>query len=172
MVHLYSTLSQETSSLNTNKSKMPAAGMGTKESPGHIALWLISLGIQKDRILQFLHKHKTVDQAAKYIRQRFMAARSQSESRQDLDSKFTPVKYESIRQTQGESFTMHQVPNLQPLHDKSRYQHRINPSQYHKPTFAAIDTLLTRLASATASTTSQLCQPFVKSGTILDTTSP
>ena len=99
-----------------------------------------------------------------------MAARSQSESRQDLDSKFTPVKYESIRQTQGESFTMHQVPNLQPLHDKSRYQHRINPSQYHKPTFAAIDTLLTRLASATASTTSQLCQPFVKSGTILDTT--
>ena len=146
MVHLYSTLSQETSSLNTNKTKMPAAGMGTKESPGHIALWLISLGNQKDRILQFLgsdalHKHKTVDHAAKYIRQRFMAARSQSESRQDLDSKFTPVKYESIRQTQGESFTRHQVPNLQPLHDKSRYQHRIqNPPQYHKSTFAAIDT--------------------------------
>ena len=142
MVHLYSTLSQETSSLNTNKSKMPAAGMGTKESPGHIALWLISLGIQKDRILQFLgsdalHKHKTVDQAAKYIRQRFMAARSQS---QDLDSKFTPVKYESIRQTQGESFTRHQVLNLQPLHDKSRYQYRINPLQYHMSTFAAIDT--------------------------------
>ena len=72
MVHLYSTLSQETSSLNTTKTKMPAAGMGTKESPGHIALWFISLGIQKDRILQFLgsdalHKHKTVDQAAKYI---------------------------------------------------------------------------------------------------------
>ena len=145
MVHLYSTLSQETSSLNTNESKMPAAGMGTKESPGRIALWLISLGIQKDRILQFLgsdalHKHKAVDQAAKYFRQRFMAARSQSESRQDLDSKFTPVNYESIRQTQGESFTRHQVPNLQPLHDKSRYQHRINPSQYHNSTFAAIDT--------------------------------
>ena len=33
-----------------------------------------------------------------------------------------------------------QAPNLQPLHDKSRYQHRINPSQYHKSTFAAIDT--------------------------------
>ena len=145
MVHLYSTLSQETSSLNTNKSKMPAAGMGTKESPDHSALWLISLDIQKDRILQFLgndaHKHKTVDQAAKYIRQRFMAARSQSEFHQDLDSEFTPVKYESIRQTQGESFTRHQIPNLQPLHDKSRYQHRIqNPPQYHKSTFTAIDT--------------------------------
>ena len=89
---------------------MPAAGMGTKESPGHIALWLISLVNQKHRILQFLgsdalHKRKTVDHAAKYIRQRFMAARSQSESRQDLDSKFTLVEYESIRQTQGEFFT-------------------------------------------------------------------
>ena len=38
------------------------------------------------------------------------------------------------------------------------------------PDHAISGTLLTRLASATASTTSQLCQPFVKSGTILDTT--
>ena len=97
--------------------------MGTKESPGHIALWLISWSTQKDWILQFLaseayHKHKTVDHAAKYIRQRFMAARSQNESRQVLDSKFTPVVYDSIRQTQGEFFTRQQVPNLQPLHNK------------------------------------------------------
>ena len=29
---------------------------------------------------------------------------------------------------------------MQPLHDKSHYQHLINPSQYYKSTFAAIDT--------------------------------
>ena len=38
------------------------------------------------------------------------------------------------------------------------------------PDHAISSALLTRLASATASTTSQLCQPFVKSGNILDTT--
>ena len=45
---------------------MPVSGYGTRESPGHIALWLISLGSQKEAIQQWrkddLSKYKAIDQ--------------------------------------------------------------------------------------------------------------
>ena len=44
VVHLHALLSEETSNTSNNKMKMPPSGYGTRESPGHIALWLISLG--------------------------------------------------------------------------------------------------------------------------------
>ena len=76
--------------------------------PGHIALWIISLGHQKDAVLQWLGKdellkHNTVAFAVKYIRSKLMEARSQSEARQDLDAKLTPIRYDEIRHTQAES---------------------------------------------------------------------
>ena len=54
MPHLYDLLSEETSNTSNNKSKMPVSGYGTRETPGHIALWLISLGSQKETIQQLL----------------------------------------------------------------------------------------------------------------------
>ena len=54
MLHLYDLLSEETSNTSNNKSKMPVSGYGTRETPGHIALWLISLGSQKETIQQLL----------------------------------------------------------------------------------------------------------------------
>ena len=44
MLHLYDLLSHDSSNISNNASKMPVSGMGTRESPGHISLWLISLG--------------------------------------------------------------------------------------------------------------------------------
>jgi hypothetical protein len=98
-------------------SKIPAPGYGTRDSPGHIALWLISLGTQKDSILQWLGKdelikHKTIESAVKFIRARLMEGRAQSESRQDFDAKLTPIRYEDLRHTQGESHTRLQTSTL------------------------------------------------------------
>ena len=50
MLHLYALLSEDTSNTSNNQMKMPISGYGTLESPGHIALWLISLGSQKQAI--------------------------------------------------------------------------------------------------------------------------
>jgi hypothetical protein len=112
--HLHDLLSEETSNISTNKAKMPVTSYGTKDSPGHIALWILSLGSQKEALLQWLgkdelQKHKTLEPCIKYIRVKLNEARSQSEARHDLDAKLTPVRYEEIRATQGESFTRHQV---------------------------------------------------------------
>ena len=114
LLNLHDLLGEETSNHSNNKSKMPSETYGTKDSPGHIALWIISLGHQKEAILQWLGKdelvkHKTVAHAVKYIRSKLMEARSQSEARQDLDAKLTPIKYEEIRHTQAESYQRHQV---------------------------------------------------------------
>ena len=114
LINLHDILSEEKSNCSNNTSKMPSETYGTKDSPGHIALWIISLGHQKDAVLQWLGKdelvkHKTVALAVKYIRAKLMEARSQSEARQDLDSKLTPIRYEEIRHTQAESFQRSQV---------------------------------------------------------------
>ena len=53
MLHLYDLLSHDSSNVSNNASKMPVPGMGTRESPGHISLWLISLGQQKDAFFFF-----------------------------------------------------------------------------------------------------------------------
>jgi hypothetical protein len=95
---------------------VPPAGYGTKESPGDIALWLISLGSQKDSVMQWLgkdnlSKFKTLDTAVKFIRAKLMEGRSQSEARMDFDAKLTPIRYEDVRHTQGESNTRMQTPS-------------------------------------------------------------
>ena len=53
--------------------RMPVSGYGTRVSPGHIALWLISLGSQKGAIQQWLGKddltkYKAIEPAVKFIR--------------------------------------------------------------------------------------------------------
>jgi hypothetical protein len=113
LLHLHDLLSEETSHYSTNKAKMPSPTYGTRDSPGQIALWIISLGSQKEAVLQWLGKdelvkHKTLESGVKYIRMKLMEGRLHSESRQDFDSKLTPVRYEDIRHTQGESFTRQQ----------------------------------------------------------------
>ena len=90
---------------------------------------------QKEAVLQWLgkdelSKHKTLELAVRYVRSKLMEGRAQSEARQDLDSKLTPIKYEDIRRTQGESFQRQQyipksrqstAPNTERFHDsKSR----------------------------------------------------
>jgi hypothetical protein len=131
LLHLHDLMSEETSNHSANKSKMPVPGYGTRDSPGQIALWLISLGAQKDSILQWLSKdelikQKSVEQAVKFIRARLMEGRAQSEARQDLDARLTPIRYEDLRHTQGESHTRHQVSNTgrQPFVTPRKYDQR------------------------------------------------
>ena len=71
LINLHDILSEEKSNCSNNTSKMPSETYGTKDSPGHIALWIISLGHQKDAVLQWLGKdelvkHKTVALAVKH----------------------------------------------------------------------------------------------------------
>ena len=73
LYNIYTLLSEETSNLSNNAAKMPVETYGTKDSPGHIQLWIISLGSQKDAILQWLGKdefmkQKTLESAFKFIR--------------------------------------------------------------------------------------------------------
>ena len=82
--------------------RMPASGYGTRESPSHIALWLISLDSQQSLVKDDLTKYKAIVPAVKFIGTKLMEARAQSEARQDLNSKLTPIRYEDIRHTQGE----------------------------------------------------------------------
>jgi hypothetical protein len=127
LLHLHDLLSADTSNVSNNSSKMPSTSYGTKENPGHIQLWIISLGSHKDAILQWLgkdelSKHKTLAPAVKYIRNKLMVGRSQSEDRQDFQHQLTPIKYDDIRRTQGESHQRQQVYT-------SRTQHQA-PSSY------------------------------------------
>lgn len=126
LLHLHDLLSADTSNFSNNASKMPPTNYGTKENPGHIQLWIISLGSHKDAILQWLgkdelSKHKTLAPAVKYIRSKLMIGRSQSEDRQDFQQQLTPIKYDDIRKTQGE---YHQRQQVYP----SRNQHQASPS--------------------------------------------
>ena len=134
LVQLHDLLSEETSKFSNNKSKMPPTGYGTKESPGHIALWLIALGSQKDSVMQWLgkdnlSKYKTLDPAIKYVRAKLMEGRSHSEAKTDFDAKLTPIRYDDVRHTQGESNTRLQTPSLG--HPVSSYD---SPRSRHLPT--------------------------------------
>ena len=65
---------------------MLVSGYGTRETPGHITLWLISLGSRKEAIQQWLGKddltkYKNMEPAVKFIRAKLMEARAQSEGR-------------------------------------------------------------------------------------------
>ena len=114
LLNLYNLLSEETSPLSNNAAKMPVGTYGTKDSPGHISLWIISLGSQKESILQWLgkdnlSKHKSLESAVKFIRFKLMEGRSHSEARQDFDSQLTPMRWSELRHTQGESYSRHQT---------------------------------------------------------------
>lgn len=127
LLHLHDLLSADTSNFSNNASKMPSTSYGTKENPGHMQLWIISLRCHKDAILQWLgkdelSKHKTLAPAIKYIRSKLMIGLSQSEDRQDFQHQLTPIKYDDIRKTQGESHQRQQVYS-------SRNQHQV-PSSY------------------------------------------
>ena len=138
--HLHDLMSEETSNHSTNKSKIPVQGYGTRDSPGQIALWLISLGTQKESILQWLSKdelikHKTIESSVKFIRARLMEGRAQSEARQDFDAKLTPIRYEDLRYTQGESHTRHQISTpTRPSFITPRKN-----DQRHQSTFSSIE---------------------------------
>ena len=76
---------------------MPTPGYGTTNNLGHVSLWIISLGSQKNSVLQLLGKdelckHKTILSAVKYVKSKLLEAQTQSDGRQDLDSKLTPIK--------------------------------------------------------------------------------
>ena len=110
LLHLHDLMSEDTSNHSANKFKMPVPGYGARDSPGQIALWLISLGSQKDSVLQWLSKdelikQKSVEQAVKFVRARLMEGRAQREARQDLEARLTPIRYEDLRYTQRESHT-------------------------------------------------------------------
>jgi hypothetical protein len=127
LLHLHDLLSLETTNYSNNAAKMPVPGYGTRDVPGQVALWILSLGTQKDSILQWLGKdelmkHKTLEPAVKYIRSRLMEGRLQSEARQDFDSKLTPIRYEDIRHTQGETHTRQQINFHSKPHNKFPHQ--------------------------------------------------
>ena len=64
LINLRDLLSEENSKHSNNKFKMPFKTYGKKESSGHIALWIISLGHQKDGVLQWLGKDELVNHKA------------------------------------------------------------------------------------------------------------
>ena len=66
-----------------------------------------------------------------------MEARAQSEARQDLDSKLTPIRYDDIRQTAGESHVRHQI-NVPARHTSDHGNPSINKHQF-RPSFSALD---------------------------------
>ena len=47
ILHLHALLSEETSNTSNNKLKMPVSEYDTRDSPGHLSIWFISLGTQK-----------------------------------------------------------------------------------------------------------------------------
>ena len=120
----------------------PTTSYGTRETPGHIQLWIISLGSQKDAILNWLgkddlQKYKTLAPAIKYVRNKLMTARSESESPQDFQHQLTPIKYEDIRKTQGES-TQRQQVNFTPRQQYSAQSSQRSHGSHHRSSLAAI----------------------------------
>ena len=148
LLSLYNLLSEETSPLSNNAAKMPVGTYGTKDSPGHISLWILSLGSQKDSILQWLGKdnlckHKSLESAVKFIRFKLMEGRSHSEARQDFDSQLTPMRWSELRHTQGESYGRHQTATSK----ASNFPHQ-RVAEVHK-TFPAYRTNFSALTSST-----------------------
>jgi hypothetical protein len=134
LLNIYNLLSAEQSNLTNNKSKIPVHGYSTRDSPCQIALWLISLGSQKDSILQWLGKdelikHKTLEPAVEFIKSLMMQGRAQSEARHDFNAKLTPIHYEDLRHTQGESNTRQKInfPNRQNSNPSDHSKHDSRP---------------------------------------------
>jgi hypothetical protein len=161
---------------------MPSVTYGTRDSPGHVALWIISLGTQRDAILQWLGKdkfvkHNTVELAVTYIRSKLMEGRSQTESRQDFDSKLTPIRLGDIRQIQCESYQstisnnqlgiLTQTPTIKDLETSNpdlTYLQSILRSQSMSPTM----TLLKSSRTNTMMPMKTLSSPHKLSGSTTD----
>ena len=87
---LCSLLSADISPNSNNISKIPVPGHGTKDSSGQVQIWVISLGSQKDSILNWLGKdvlvkQKNLESAVKYIRSKFMEGCHHSELRENFE---------------------------------------------------------------------------------------
>ena len=146
--HLSALFMKDSSIRTQNKATVPVEGFGTRDNPGLIQVWILSLGIQKDAFLQLLgrdelQRFKTLQPAIKYIRYRLMDVRNQSEVKHDLDSRLTPVKYDDLHR--GESFTRQQtdfVPRHQYASPSPFRTDRNQPTRYQptKPSLAVLNT--------------------------------
>ena len=86
--HLFALFMKDSSILTQNKATVPVEGFGTRDNPGLIQVWILSLGIQKEAFLQLLgrdelQRFKTLQPAIKYIRYRLMDVRNQREVKHD-----------------------------------------------------------------------------------------
>ena len=158
---LYSLLSADTSPYSNNISKIPIPGYRTIDIPGQIQIWAISLGSQRDSILNWLGKdvlvkQKNLESAVKYIRSKFMEGRHHSELLQDFDGKLTPIRYDDLRSAQGESYNRQQTPpsirqsfasndsssfrhQSQSLHDPAEYLQQLSRSTLNNVDFPTAD---------------------------------
>ena len=140
--HLSALFMKDSSIRSQNRSTVPVESFGTRENPGLIQVWILSLGIQKESILQLLgrdelQRFKTLQPAIKYIRYRLMDVRNQSEIKHDLDSRLTPVKYDDLHR--GETFTRQQndFVSRQPYTSSKFGSDKNNNTQY-QPTRASL----------------------------------
>ena len=90
--HLSALFMKDSSIRTQNKATVQVEGFGTRDTPGFIQVWILSLGIQKETFLQLLKSDKlqrfrTLQPAIKHIRYRLMDIRNQSEVKHDLDSR-------------------------------------------------------------------------------------
>ena len=144
--HLSALISEESSNYSRNKAKVPLEGFGTKDNPGLIQVWVLSLGVQKDAFLQLLGRDeltrfKTLEPAIKFIRYKLMEVRNQSEIKLDLDSKLTPIRYDDLHQ--GESHTRQQtefVPR-QPFAPTNRFRSEESHKSRYQPTKSSLAAL-------------------------------
>ena len=126
-----------------DSSTVPVEGSGTRDNPGLIQVWILSLGIQKEAFLQLLgrdelQRFKTLQPAIKYIRYRLMNVRNQSEVKHDLDSRLTPVKYDDMHRS--ESSTRQQTDFVPHHQYASPSPFQLTKYQPTKPSLAALHT--------------------------------
>ena len=79
--HLSALFMKDSSIRTQNKATVQVEGFGTRDNPGLIQVWILSLGIQKGSFLQLLgrdelQRFKTLQPAIKYIRYRLMDVRN------------------------------------------------------------------------------------------------
>ena len=142
--HLSALFMKDSSIRSQNRSTVPVESFGTRENPGLIQVWILSLGIQKESILQLLgrdelQRFKTLQPAIKYIRYRLMDVRNQSEIKHDLDSRLTPVKYDDLHR--GETFTRQQTDFISREPNSSNFRPDNTQNTQYQPTRTSLASL-------------------------------
>ena len=142
--HLSALFMKDSSIRSQNRSTVPVESFGTRENPGLIQVWILSLGIQKESILQLLgrdelQRFKTLQPAIKYIRYRLMDVRNQSEIKHDLDSRLTPVKYDDLHR--GETFTRQQTDFISREPNASNFRPDNTQNTQYQPTRTSLASL-------------------------------